>query len=56
VPEELLKEAAGQILSDERQARNLEENVENEKVIAAVREKLTLQNKKITLEKFQALK
>ena len=44
VPEELLKEAAGQILSDERQARNLEENVENEKVIAAVQEKLTLQN------------
>ena len=31
VPEELLKEAAGQILSDERQARNLEENVENER-------------------------
>lgn len=56
VPEDLLDSAASRMLSDERQARNLEENVENEKVIAAVREKLTLQNKKISLEKFQALK
>ena len=56
VPEELLNSAASQMLADERQSRNLEENVENEKVIAAVREKITLQNKKISPDKFQELK
>ena len=56
VPEELLTDAAAQMLKDERQMRNIEENVENEKVIAAVKEKITLQNKKISEEKFRALK
>ena len=56
VPEELLTDAAAQLLKDERQIRNIEENVENEKVIAAVKEKVTLQNKKISEEKFRALK
>lgn len=56
VPEELLTEAAAQLLKDERQMRNIEENVENEKVIAAVKEKITLQNKKISEDKFRELK
>ena len=52
--EDRLHEA--QMLKDERQMRNIEENVENEKVIAAVKEKITLQNKKISEEKFRELK
>jgi len=56
VPEELLTDAAARMLKDERQMRNIEENVENEKVIAAVKEKVTLQNKKISEEKFRELK
>ena len=56
VPEELLTDAAAQMLKDEKQMRNIEENVENEKVIAAVKGKITLQNKKISEEKFRELK
>ncbi len=56
VPEELLTDAAAQMLKDDRQMRSIEENVENEKVIAAVKEKVTLQNKKISEEKFRELK
>ena len=56
VPEQLLEGAAQQILSDERQMRNIEENVENEKVLAALKEKMTLSKKKITEEKFRKLK
>ena len=56
VPEELLTDAAVQMLKDERQMRNIEENVENEKVIAAVKEKITLEGKKISEEKFRELK
>ena len=44
------------MLKDERQIRNLEENVENEKVMAAVKEKMSFTNKKITEEKFRELK
>ena len=39
VPEQLLEGAAQQILSDERQMRNIEENVENEKVLAAFQDR-----------------
>ena len=56
VPEELLTDAAARMLKDERQLRTIEENVENEKVIAAVKEKVTLQSKKISEEKFRELK
>jgi len=56
VPQELIDSAAQQVLSDERQSRNIEEGVENEKVIAALKEKITLSNKKISEEKFRALK
>ncbi len=56
VPEEFLTEAAAHILKDERQCRDVEEGVENEKVIAAVKERITIQNKKISEEKFRELK
>ncbi len=56
IPDEYLTEAAAQMLKDEKQVRNIEENVENEKVIAAVKEKVTLQDKKISEEKFRELK
>ena len=56
VPDEILTNAAMDVLKDERRIRDIEENVENEKVLAAVKEKITLQNKKITEAKFRALK
>jgi Bacterial trigger factor protein (TF) C-terminus. len=56
VPEQILTDAAHELLKDERRVRNLEENVENEKVISAVKEKITISNKKISEEKFRALK
>ena len=55
VPEQFINDAAMNILKDERQVRNVEESVENEKVVAAVKELITLQNKKISEEKFRAL-
>ena len=56
VPEQFITDAAMNILKDERQVRNIEESVENEKVIAAVKEKVSLQNKKISEAKFRELK
>ena len=56
VPEQLLESGAQQVLTDERRLRDIEENVENEKVIAALKEKMTLSKKKITEEKFKKLK
>ncbi len=55
VPEQFITDAAMNILKDERQIRNIEESVENEKVIAAIKEKVTLQSKKISEDKFRAL-
>jgi trigger factor len=56
VPQEMIREAAQRVLADERQSRQIEENVEDQKVITAVREVVTLANKKITVEKFRELK
>ena len=56
VPEQFITDAAMNILKDERQLRNIEESVENEKVIAAVKEKVTLQSKRISEAKFRELK
>lgn len=56
VPEEILTNAAMEMLKDERRLRDLQENVENEKVLAAVKEKVTVSSKKISEEKFRALK
>ena len=56
VPEDLIKSAARNVLEDENQMRRLEEQVEDNKTIAAVREKVTVQTKKISEDKFRALK
>ena len=56
VPQELIKSSAQNILADENQLRRLEEQVEDNKTIAALRETVTLQTKKISEDKFRALK
>lgn len=56
VPHELIHESAQNILKDRNQLRRISESVEEQKVIAAVKEAVTLQDKKITVEKFRELK
>ena len=56
VPQELIKNSAQNVLEDENQVRRLEEQVEDNKTIGAIREKVTLQTKKISEDKFRALK
>ena len=56
VPEDMIKSAARNVLEDENQVRRLEEQVEDNKTIAAVREKVSVQIKKISEDKFRALK
>ena len=56
VPHELIHEAARNVMKDENQMRRITEGVEEQKVVAAVREAVTLQNKKISVEKFRELK
>lgn len=56
VPDQLLSEAAVELLKDERRHRNLVESVESEKVVSAVKQVVTISNRKITEEKFRALK
>lgn len=56
VPPQFIKEGAESMLKDERQLRNLEEQVEDNKTYAALRENVTLTTKKISLDKFRELK
>ena len=56
VPQDLIKSSARNILEDENQVRRLEEQVEDNKTISTLRERVTLQSKKISEEKFGALK
>ena len=56
VPEELIKSSAKNVLEDENQVRRLEEQVEDNKTISTIREKISVQNKKISEDKFRALK
>ena len=56
VPQELIKNSARNVLEDENQVRRLEEQVEDNKTIGALREAVTLQTKKISEDKFRALK
>ncbi len=56
VPQEMLIDAAHHVLNDERQSRQIAENVENQKVLNAVRQDITLSSKKISVEKFRELK
>ena len=55
VPQELIKSAAQNILSDQKQLRRMIENVEDRKVIDAVRPKFKLAHKKISVAKFREL-
>ena len=56
VPEEQLEAFAKNILSQEEQGRRILDQVENEKIFAAVREVVSLKKKKISVEKFRELK
>ena len=56
VPENIIKSSAENLLQDENQLRRLEEQCEDNKTIARVREEVTLQNKKISQDKFRELK
>ena len=56
VPQDLIKSSARNILEDENQVRRLEEQVEDNKTISTLREKVTLQTKKISEDKFRVLK
>ena len=56
VPENLIKSSAENMLQDENQRRRLEEQCEDNKSIARVREEVTLQTKKISMDKFRELK
>lgn len=55
-PQDIINEAAKSVLSDENQVRRMEENVEENKTIAAIRENVTLVSKKISEDKFRELK
>ena len=56
VPDNLIKSSAENMLQDENQYRRLEEQCEDNKTIARIREEVTLQSKKISMEKFRELK
>ena len=56
MPQDLIKSAAKNALDDENQVRRLEEQCEDNKTFAALRETVTLQTKKISEEKFRELK
>jgi trigger factor len=56
VPQNLIQSSAENMLQDENQYRRLEEQCEDNKAIARVREEVTLQTKKISQEKFRELK
>ena len=56
VPEEMIKEAAGRILAEGKQTGMLQEQVENNKVMDALKEAITIKPKKIALSKFKELK
>lgn len=54
--DEILTDAAHQFLKDERHARNIEEMVESNKTYAVLKEHVTVEEKKITMDKFKNLK
>ncbi len=56
VPSDIIKSSAENVLQDRNQYRRLEEQCEDNIAIAKVREEVTLQTKKISMEKFRELK
>ncbi|MCQ2146869.1 MAG: trigger factor, partial [Bacteroidales bacterium] len=56
VPQELIREAAEKnVLTNEQQVRQLEEQVEDQKVISALKDIVALDTKKVSRKDFQAL-
>lgn len=55
VPAEMIQEAAKNVLSDRKQFANIEEQVEDQKVLTKIRETITLKSKRISAEKFREL-
>ena len=56
VPAELIKEAANNVLQDSKQIERLAEQVEDQKVLARIKEEITLKPTKISAAKFRELK
>ena len=56
IPENIIKSSAENMLQDQNQYRRLEEQCEDNMAIAKVREEVTLQTKKISMDKFRELK
>ena len=56
VPQNLIESSAENMLQDQNQYRRLEEQCEDNAAIARVREEVTLQTKKISMDKFRELK
>ena len=56
VPEQMIKEAADRIIADGKQTGMLQEQVENNKVMDALKADITIKPKKIALSKFTELK
>lgn len=55
VPEEMINEAVVNVLQDQKQLERMVEQVEDSKVMARLKENITLKPTKITSEKFRAL-
>lgn len=55
VPAEMISEAVVNVLQDQRQVERLAEQVEDQKVIAKLKEEITLKSTKITSAKFREL-
>lgn len=56
VPQEMIKEAAVNVLHDQKQVERLIEQIEDQKVLAKIKETVTLKSTKITSTKFRELK
>lgn len=56
VPEEMIAEAAKNVLADRKQFSTIEEQVEDTKALEKIKEIVTVKNKKISSEKFRELK
>ena len=55
VPAEIIKESVQNVLTDNRQLQQIEEQVMDSKVMASIKEIITIKPKKISVEKFREL-
>lgn len=56
VPEDFIRDSAKKMLEDPKQAQRLQESVQDQKVIAALKENVSFTKKTISVEKFRELK